>query len=350
MASNLLSRFLPPGTGSPSVYEALRQQDESSETSDVDVEERAGIALDEENLGHRFEDLELDQAQVDELDRSPPITGQSDGLLEDNVKPQSRGGWNQRTDAGEAQSRRGWMNLSPGPEEGDDEVPQSLLIEGGEGAPTAMAGGDHNQGRTEMPSLPGPSTAEARVRWDVAQKRRRLQRDSPQGTGPQRATSQAKKNPLLIEPRERAMWRWANVENLDNFLKDVYDYFLGNGIWCIMLSRALNLLCVDVRLYTRLKIMLTDVQDSCLRRRIQHVPNNVHRLQEGASEQDHVSNTTASLHKEVSPCFSGTVRRCASNPSQDVCFSKLSVMALHTALDRKGLSVSSRCTAAAAYA
>lgn len=38
------------------------------------------------------------------------------------------------------------------------------------------------------------------------------------------------------------MWRWANVEDLDNFIKDVYIYFLGNGIWSIFLGRALNLL------------------------------------------------------------------------------------------------------------
>ena len=40
------------------------------------------------------------------------------------------------------------------------------------------------------------------------------------------------------------MWLWANVENLDNFLKDVYTYFLGNGMWSILLNRALSLLYV----------------------------------------------------------------------------------------------------------
>jgi autophagy-related protein 9 len=28
----------------------------------------------------------------------------------------------------------------------------------------------------------------------------------------------------LIDPKERAMWKWANVENLDNFLNDVCYY------------------------------------------------------------------------------------------------------------------------------
>lgn len=45
----------------------------------------------------------------------------------------------------------------------------------------------------------------------------------------------------LIDPTQRALWKWANVENLDNFLLEVYNYYLGNGFYCILLSRLLNL-------------------------------------------------------------------------------------------------------------
>lgn len=45
----------------------------------------------------------------------------------------------------------------------------------------------------------------------------------------------------VIGPEDRAMWKWANVANLDIFLDEVYNYFLGNGIYSILLSRALNL-------------------------------------------------------------------------------------------------------------
>ena len=38
------------------------------------------------------------------------------------------------------------------------------------------------------------------------------------------------------------MWRWTNVQNLDNFLNDVYNYYIGKGIWSILLARVLNLL------------------------------------------------------------------------------------------------------------
>jgi hypothetical protein len=42
--------------------------------------------------------------------------------------------------------------------------------------------------------------------------------------------------------RERALWRWINVEDLDGFLQEVYLYYVGKGIWAIGLSRLLNLL------------------------------------------------------------------------------------------------------------
>lgn len=44
-----------------------------------------------------------------------------------------------------------------------------------------------------------------------------------------------------MDPKERALWKWANTENLDNFLVEVYSYFLGSGIYCILLSRAVNM-------------------------------------------------------------------------------------------------------------
>lgn len=45
-----------------------------------------------------------------------------------------------------------------------------------------------------------------------------------------------------LSPKERALWKWANVENLDVFLQDVYKYYLGNGFSCIFLQKLLNLL------------------------------------------------------------------------------------------------------------
>jgi autophagy-related protein 9 len=44
-----------------------------------------------------------------------------------------------------------------------------------------------------------------------------------------------------LDPAERARWKWANVDNLDIFLQEVYAYFLGNGMWCILLTKAVNM-------------------------------------------------------------------------------------------------------------
>ncbi|SCU93702.1 LAMI_0E15302g1_1 [Lachancea mirantina] len=44
-----------------------------------------------------------------------------------------------------------------------------------------------------------------------------------------------------LSPREKALWKWANVENLDIFLQEVYAYYLGNGFYCICISKILNL-------------------------------------------------------------------------------------------------------------
>ncbi|KAI7898327.1 autophagy protein Apg9-domain-containing protein [Cokeromyces recurvatus] len=41
---------------------------------------------------------------------------------------------------------------------------------------------------------------------------------------------------------DRTMWRWANVENMDDFFQRVYEYYQGKGIYCILLARFLNLL------------------------------------------------------------------------------------------------------------
>jgi hypothetical protein len=34
------------------------------------------------------------------------------------------------------------------------------------------------------------------------------------------------------------------VTNLDVFMRDVYEYYLGNGFWCIICERMLHLLYV----------------------------------------------------------------------------------------------------------
>lgn len=228
MASNILSRFLPPTTGEASVYETLRQHDEITDESDL--EERAGMTLDEENLGPDFHDYELDDALADATanEGAPSM-----------MQISSRQG--QGTSVRKAQNRTmaphlaGRVNM----DDLDDEVPQSLLIEDDQDPlPVSNTG----QNRVMPPPVAGPSSRATRAKWQATQEQQRLHPDliPPRIHG--KGTSQRGRPLGVMDPKDRAMWMWANVENLDNFLKDVYDYYIGNGIWCILLNRMLNLL------------------------------------------------------------------------------------------------------------
>lgn len=228
MASNILSRFLPPAVGEPSVYETLRLQDELSDQSDL--EERAGMILDEENIGTRFHDYDLDDALADATASQVPPSRTRDSSR------QSQG-----TSGRKAKSRTrtpyaaGKVKI----DDLDDEVPQSLLIEDDQDPlPVLQAG----QNRVMPPPVPGPSSRATRAKWQATQEQHRLHQDPIFPPPPSKGNSR-RGHPLgMMDPKDRAMWMWANVENLDNFLKDVYDYYIGNGIWCILLNRMLNLL------------------------------------------------------------------------------------------------------------
>ncbi|PWZ00040.1 APG9-domain-containing protein [Testicularia cyperi] len=47
-----------------------------------------------------------------------------------------------------------------------------------------------------------------------------------------------------LSPKQKALWMWANVDNMDAFLQEVYAYYVGKGAICIALSRTLNLLTI----------------------------------------------------------------------------------------------------------
>ena len=232
MTSNLISRLLPPRSGSPSVYETLRQHDDSDGS---DLEERAGMALDEANLREGSDDYDLGRVDGAALDGSH-LTTDSAALMGEHPTLGRRDGLAQST------RRPKWMTQSrrlAEPDEGDDEVPPSLLTEGVDALrdPTSPFGDHLGEQPTVQASLSNPQTHFEAIHTSPSA--------HPRATGTserRRSAVQTKLGLAMVDPKERALWRWANVENLDNFLKDVYDYFLGNGIWCIMLSRVLNLL------------------------------------------------------------------------------------------------------------
>ena len=227
MAPALLSRFSLHAAGEPSIYETFRQRDESSDQSDL--EERAGMAVDEENLGSRFHDYELDEALADTVPSPTSISGA--GNSDRRLRPA----------VGSSQTRG--LRQFPGEaaviDEADDEVPSSLLFEG------TREPNSHTRDR-QRPKNPPPIQAKPprgnRAKWKATQEHQPLFQESAEQPTQARKPSRRAPMAATTDSKEQAMWRWANVQNLDNFLKDVYAYFLGSGIWSIILSRVLNLL------------------------------------------------------------------------------------------------------------
>ena len=187
------------------------------------------MTLDEENIGIGFHDYEPD-ALTDAT---------TNKIVSPKVRYSSR--QSQRSAAGKVQNRprtphtAGRANM----DDLDDEVPQSLLIEDDQD-PTLLP-------RTEQdsvvpPPVTGPSSRATRAKWQATQEQQRLHQESVLPREYSKKNSRRGQPLGMMDPKDRAMWMWANVENLDNFLKEVYDYYIGNGVWCILLSRVLNLL------------------------------------------------------------------------------------------------------------
>ncbi|KAL3479528.1 autophagy protein Apg9-domain-containing protein [Aspergillus californicus] len=247
MTSNVLSRFLPPN-GPASVYETIRQHDEGSDVSDV--EERAGLAFDDGlDMRDRFSDRELEEAMADATREQSPSPSDT-FLTPHGMQSRHQEGSNYTRPRRRKLSNPRWMSPRPNvgnyddnDEDHDDDVPASLLMEGHK---------DDDDLRSRLPPPPShhvpdqeaPRSAQSprreHIRWNTTRDQRPshgMRRDRPRGLW-----SAGHPNMALIDPKEKAMWMWANVGNLDNFLKDVYTYFLGNGIWSIMLNRVLSLL------------------------------------------------------------------------------------------------------------
>lgn len=221
MASNVFSRLVPTTQGR-SFYEELRRRDD-------DAEGRAGL-LDEENLNRHFQDYDLEHAEDLEVDDSRATLG---GVTD----PHSRG----RSSRACRDHRHRSASVAH-EDDGDNDVPASLLVEHHEGntvgttqQPRRIVGG------SQRGAVPGPS--QARAQWEAAQAHQRLHNDDVFGASRRGGGLPDSLFTGMVSgsAKKKAEWRWANVSNLDNFIKDVYDYYLGCGMWCILVERVLHL-------------------------------------------------------------------------------------------------------------
>ncbi|KAM3070139.1 autophagy protein atg9 [Clarireedia jacksonii] len=238
MASNILSRLLPTNPQGRSIYDEIRAHDEASEP---DLEERAGMSLDEENLGFPAHELG-NPAEVFDAESTTESTAFLPGPQQTPMKPRfDRKGKGRDLGRLLAESPR-LLDEDP-----DDDVPASLLIEGNDHRGPihpSQARVRHTSSQKKSAAIPGPSTRENRVLWEATQTQQRLHRDGESGatTSSSRQLSHQPTGVLTGSPRDKAMWRWINVMNLDKFIKSVYDYYEGSGIWCIILDKVINLL------------------------------------------------------------------------------------------------------------
>ncbi|KAF2147160.1 uncharacterized protein K452DRAFT_217399 [Aplosporella prunicola CBS 121167] len=237
MASNFLSRLLP-SADDESVYEPMDQYNQRRRAASG--EDHGGHAVDEANLEAQFFDNDIDNMLADGADSH--ITTESTAFLGNNA------GRRQSQPAMPSQNRPKWMRNAPPhavAAEEDDDVPESLLL--GPAATEKPKDDGRRKGvpvSGRLPSpVPGPSTRNTRAKWDITKARHRLhddddrpvprpiQRKAPRGGGA-----------IFSDPKEEAMWRWVNVQNLDRFLAQVYDYYIRRGIWSIILTEVLELL------------------------------------------------------------------------------------------------------------
>lgn len=230
MASNIFSRLAPQSRGSRSFYEELR----GKRDGDMDIEEHAGLDIDEENLKERFQDYDVDHVQDLAIEDSR-------ATLESNANlrnPPGTTGSGTQDRANRRAPNSKWLSQE---DDGDNDVPASLLFEPHEaeveanGAARKMASMPGRQN-----AIPGPSNRRTHAQWETTQAQQRLHpSDSikPTRSQPKRLA----RGLASGSEKEKALWRWVNVSNLDFFVQDVYYYYRGSGFWCIVCARALHL-------------------------------------------------------------------------------------------------------------
>ncbi|KXJ90610.1 autophagy protein Apg9-domain-containing protein [Microdochium bolleyi] len=215
MASNVFRRGGPDD--GPPFYRQMGHDDGH------DAESGTGLDLDEENLAHNFHDDDL----AERLAADSPTSSRSPDAARRRLPP--------------GPGSQQWLLHD---DEADNDVPASLLVE------EDAAGASKRNPRRTSPKgsnegAAGPSNRRIQAQWETAQARQRLHPDDNFRQLPTVQPGAAQRRPgMVTNPRDKAMFRWANVSNLDVFIRDVYDYYLGAGMWCILLERALHLIKV----------------------------------------------------------------------------------------------------------
>lgn len=228
MASNIFNRLGPSSRETRSFYEQLRSQED-----DPDLEHGAG--LDEANLSENF----------NEFDAEDLTTGDSrltlDSVAFDTHARESR----KHGSRAAAQSRNPATAGSRWPvqdDEIDNDVPASLLVEPNEAGNVTILPEDRPAQKPNASQRPAAGPSRSRAQWEAATRQQRLHQDDLPAPTSRSHPQRILRGPMSGGAKEKALWRWVNTSNLDSFMRDVYDYYEGGGLWCILCSNALWLL------------------------------------------------------------------------------------------------------------
>ncbi|KAK3348049.1 autophagy protein Apg9-domain-containing protein [Neurospora tetraspora] len=226
MADGVIARLMSGGRGSRgarSFYEELRGRDNAS-----DVDDRAGL-LDEENLNQHFNDYDIENAQGLRLDDSRATV---DGRI-----PRGRAQMSGRPPRPDATTHWGANH----DDDADNDVPASLLVEHYDrGAAPLGSPGKLRSQHAGSRAHPAPGLSKGRTH----QQRPHADQDVQLPLHSNAAPSSILTGAITGNAKKMAEWRWANITNLDSFMQDVYNYYRGSGMWCIVVERVLHLIKV----------------------------------------------------------------------------------------------------------
>lgn len=225
MASNLLSRLLPSASDEPHERDPLTAAHRRHSSS---TDDRPDMDIDEENFEARFEEQDLAHLLAEAS--SSQMTTESRAVSPDAKRNASH-------TRGRAPAWRQPTSARPVPFDDDDDVPQSLLLEGGlDPRPSS------NQRENTLPSpVPGPSTRNTRAQWEATRQQQRLHDDDRRPAPVRTWGHTSRPGHFAADPKEKAMWLWVNQTDLDTYMRDVYEYYNGCGIYSMILRRILTL-------------------------------------------------------------------------------------------------------------
>lgn len=218
MASSLFGR-LAPSRGTRSFYDELRSHGRD------DLEQGEALNVDEENF----------RQQLSGLDAGALAAG--DSCL--SVDSTARGG-NYLDEA--TRQHRTPRDEPTHDDDIDSDVPASLLVEPNDVDLLQTSGHVLGSRPVQSQVQRGSANSEGRsqLQWDEVTAQQRLHRDESAVPHPQYLMTRT----FTGGRREKSLWRWANTSNLDSFMRDVYHYYEGGGLPCILCSNALWLMSV----------------------------------------------------------------------------------------------------------